>query len=278
MILTFMGNGCQDPEVVEVKETSDPVESLVVAVSEVYSTFDVLDDFLSTDETVKKKDDLLIPNSVDIIFTDNSFTDGDGVEFTIDFGELGTEAPFGVLCKDQKYRAGVVHVTISDRYSSPDSKILIHLDENEPFYSGNGADMVKMTGLFEVQKLGPTAQTFRTEDLKVYVKEKPVNFKCNNTVSKVKDSGSGILNDEIKIDGDFSIDSDGEVFYQALITESLKKVYEANCVKNIVSGVITLQGAGSSSHLAADFDPYEDQACDNIVRITINGKSTIHEF
>jgi hypothetical protein len=132
--------------------------------------------------------------------------------------------------------------------------------------------------LFIVRKLEAQALSFKTEDLEITVEDQALQFTCDNTVSKVHDAGLGIFKDEISIDGEFSIKLGDQVSYDAYILKSLKKVYDPGCVRNILSGVITLNPAASSSDLSADFDPYQDEACDNLVRITINGKSTIYAY
>ena len=276
--MTAVIPACAPDEVVEVKETTDPVESMITAITELYSTFDVIDDFISSSELVKKKEDLLIPNSVDIIFTDITFLDGDGVAFTLNFGSLGTQAPHGVLCKDEKYRAGVLHVSMSEPYSSSSSEISIYIDSNDAYWSGDGEHMYKITGDMLLKK--EDAQTIRvkTEDLDVFVNDEPVRFICDNKVIKTKDAGDGIVNDEISIDGKFKVTFSDQSYYEADIIKSLRKHYELQCIQSIVSGIIRLEGPHSSSQLSADFDPFNDEACDHLVQITINGKSTIYEY
>lgn len=68
------------------------------------------------------------------------------------------------------------------------------------------------------------------------------------------------------------------VKYSATVTESLKKHYIQGCISNIIDGKLNFEIENSASIVNADFDPYDDSACDNVVLITINGKSVVYEY
>lgn len=270
--------GCSNKDVVEVKETSDPAEYLIAAITEVYSTFDVLDDFISSNDLLRKKDELLIPNSVEFELIDSLFIDGDGIEFSLDFGALGQSEPYGVLCKDGKYRAGKIHVYISDNYKNTNAEVAVNFSEDEPFYTGNGSEMLAFAGEINIEKQDVLEFRFRTDELRMFTSDqKLIRFSCDNELRKTYDPGIGILNDRIEIDGKFEMLDPSGVTYKAEVTQSLKKNYENSCIKNIVEGKIGME-VHSASLITADFDPYSNQACDNIVEITINNKSFIYEY
>lgn len=278
-ISTVVLSGCTKSEVLEVKETSEPAEYLIQSVLEVYSTFDILDDFISSHELLRKKDELLIPNSVVLVLRDSSFTDGDGIDFSLDFGELGHSAPYGVLCKDNKYRAGRIDIEISANYKSSDAEVRVKFGEQNTFYSGDGNEMQSFNGELKIDKKGESLYHIETQSLTLrYSNEDVVIFSCNNSLEKTEDYGIGILNDQLEIDGSFYITTPQGVRYEALINQSLKKNYISGCVKNIVAGKIEMDLVNSASEISADFDPYEDQACDNVVELTINNKSFIYEY
>lgn len=276
-IAIFVLHSCKPNDVIEVKETSLPAEHLISSISEVYSTFDVLDDFISSNEFLFKKDESLIPSSVLVNIIDSSFIDGDGVRFILDFGSVGSLQPHGVLCKDNKYRAGKIFVEISAPYAM-ESELVVSFDHDEPFYSGDGSAMYAFTGEMEITKDLDKYQVI-SDNLTISSTEGgSLSFICDNVLEKTSNPGTGILNDVMEIDGSFQLIMNDGSRYEAEISEDLVKNYTYGCVRNIVEGEIKMELDHSASDISANFDPYEDSACDNLVEITINGKSFIHQF
>lgn len=276
-IAIFALHSCKQADVTEVKETSLPAEHLISSISEVYSTFDVIDDFISNNEFFFKKDELLIPNSVEVVITDSSFLDGNGVSFILDFGHVGSVQPHGVLCKDNKYRAGKIFVEITAPYAL-ESELIVHFDSSEPYYSGDGATMYAFTGTMSIAKDLDKYEIY-SEDLTIESTEgSSLRFECDNVLEKTANPGAGILNDVMEINGSFHIVLQDGSKYVAEISRDLVKNYTYGCVKNIVEGEIKMELDYSASEISADFDPYDDSACDDLVEITINGKSFIHQY
>ncbi len=106
---------CRKDDKTETKETITSAEDNSTAENEFTSVFDVADDFTSNDGRTRSGNTIL-PNGAIINFTDSSYSDGDGIECTIDFGPKNPIAPFGRLCNDGRYRAGILHITSSNRY------------------------------------------------------------------------------------------------------------------------------------------------------------------
>ncbi|MFY0642913.1 MAG: hypothetical protein JXR19_00445 [Bacteroidia bacterium] len=278
LLLIAVGlSACQNAEMIEVKQTTEPAELLVKSISEIYSTYDMLDDYISRSNLLGKKDERIVPVGVGVYLIDTSYTDGDGVEVVLNFGELGTEEPYGILCKDNKYRAGNVRILMDKRYSSEECEIQIMFDSWAPFYTGNGSEMNTFEGSISMHKEGTSSVEVKAVDLQVTDHlDEYVKFSCENTLIKTEDNGVGIINDKLTIDGHFAVSDGGGSTFEADISESLKKNYTNGCYKNIVAGIIDLNSSNSVSTISVDFDVYGDQACDNLVEITINGKSSIH--
>lgn len=270
--------GCKQADMAEIKQTAAPAELLINSISELYSTYDVLDDFISNSELLGKKGESLIPNSVLITILDGTYSDGDGVEVSLDFGPLKQEAPHGVLCKDNKYRAGVIVLRLDKKYSEVDARLEIAFDSSKPFYSGNGSQMMKFVGGLVVEKLGDNSLFLESEELMLESDDfGAMHFECNNTVVKTVDNGKGIYDDEITVDGNYQIKDDQGNKFSASIEESLEKDYQAGCIRNIVSGVLNITENYNASSISVDYDVYGDKACDALVEITINGKSSLYE-
>jgi hypothetical protein len=54
----------------------------------------------------------------------------------------------------------------------------------------------------------------------------------------------------------------------------LLKKLELGCASTFISGVVTIENE-TGGILILDYDPYNDQACDKVARVTINGLSKI---
>lgn len=273
--LSLFWGACDSQDFVEVKESTEPVEMFLRTVTEFYSTFDVLDDFISTEELLGKKDERLLPNSVQFVVTDSSFTDGDGISAYLDFGDLGAQAPYGVLCKDNKYRAGRIYFMLNLPYSYPLAQLNIIFDSDKAFHSGDGTDMMKFEGDFTIGKFGPHSIILKSSPLKLTDPTgHTVDLLCNNVVEKYVDNSRGVMNDEIGVKGDFTL-KDGSVTYVGEVSEALRKNYTPSCISNFISGVFTFESSNSHSEIEADFDPFDNQECDNLVSVTINNKRSI---
>jgi hypothetical protein len=85
--------------------------------TEFAQVYEAVADYAASDARTAKTEDYLLPNGALVSFTDSVFSDGDGIDFEIDYGPLGTTSPKGRLCKDGRYRAGKVHVGMNKRWS-----------------------------------------------------------------------------------------------------------------------------------------------------------------
>jgi hypothetical protein len=76
----------------ETLETIVSAEDNSTAENEFTSLFDVADDFSSNDRRTRAGNTIL-PSGAIVTFQDSSYTDGDGVEATIDFGPIKNTLP-----------------------------------------------------------------------------------------------------------------------------------------------------------------------------------------
>ena len=73
------------------KEADESIQSAQdnAAIETEYSqVYDVVADYVSTDPKTGKTDDLILPSGATVQFGDTTFTDGDGIDFTINYGPL----------------------------------------------------------------------------------------------------------------------------------------------------------------------------------------------
>jgi hypothetical protein len=269
-------SGCNELPPIEIPISSAETTTSLEALSEIISTFDIVEDMVSRSDLFQKKDDSFLPSNVIIYFTDTSFLDGDGVEAMMDFGELG-DAPHGVLCKDQKYRAGRIWLNLNKPYDENDARLNIVLSDEQPFYTGDGQDMAELKGMLSLTRASDSELLLHCSDLTYTKEDEEYNFKSTLSISHIKDQGEGLVNDQVEYAGDITVCQDTDTVY--LTTDiPLHKDYGLDCAKHIVEGNINAELSSNNAEISIDFDPYSDGACDNKVRITINGKSTIQEF
>ncbi len=267
----LMMTGCR-------KDTNDTVETIVsaednsTAENEFTSLFDVADDFSSNDARTRSGNTIL-PSGAIVNFTDSSFADGDGVECTIDFGPLKNSLPKATLCKDGRYRAGVVHLSINKRYFMDSVQVVISTSDSDNYYSGSdGVNLTKLTGTLKVKRLSETELNIDVIDAKATNDKGTVTWQSTRKITKLLDNGPGLLGDQFQVEGSASgINRNNENFTVNIDVPLLKKI-EMGCARTFVKGKITLTNVSSGKTILIDYDPYNNQACDLVAKATINNK------
>lgn len=277
LILILVGAvGCTDLPIVEVEETDETAHSSLGALSEVLSTFDIVQDFAMSSDLLNKKDESLLPSSVLISYVDTSFNDGDGIELIFDFGALGA-APHGVLCKDEKYRAGEFVLKLNKPYTDSDARLKIEFGKENPFYSGNGQTMSNLDGSLTLLRSSFNEILLKCSDLVVQEEDIIQSIEANVSVMQEEDFGPGLLNDELTFAGYVNV-TEGSIVTRLKTTTPLYKNYQMGCAMHIIKGEMDVEMSSSKSEIHVDFDPFDDMACDNKVELTINGKSVLFEY
>lgn len=199
----------------------------------------------------------VIPSAAKITYLDSSFTDGTGVTFIIDFGPLRTEKPRGMLCTDGKYRAGTLECSM--RFPLQDSGNRINAHHLNAFYTGNGTEMFKMEGDLNLLRTGPATWQVN-EDLKIDALHlSAMSWKADLTMQMGAEShaylgtSTGVSSAEGK---SYTLD----------ILEPLVK--RDNCPNSFVKGNADIAVDGETVFL--DFNPYNDQVCDQVARTSLN--------
>lgn len=267
----LMMTGCR-------KDSNDTVETIVsaednsTAENEFTSLFDVADDFSSNDARTRAGNTIL-PSGAVVNFTDSSFADGDGVECTIDFGPLKTSLPKATLCKDGRYRAGVVHISVSKRYFMDSAEVVISTSDSDNYYGGSdGVNLTKLSGTLKVMRLSDTELKIDVINAKATNDKGTVSWQSTRKITKLLDNGPGLLGDQFQVEGNASgINRNNENFTVNIDVPLLKKV-EMGCARTFVKGKITLTNVSSGKTILIDYDPYNNQACDLVAKATINNK------
>lgn len=271
VLLAGFITGCsKDRE--ETAETYVSAEDNSTAENEFTSLFDVADDFSSNDARTRAGNTIL-PNGVIVTFSDSLFTDGDGVECTVDFGEIKTTVPKGTLCKDGRYRAGRIHLSLTKRYFLDSAEVIITAHDSDNYYGGSdGVNLTKLTGTMHLTRLSDMSVKIDVIDAKAINDKGTVSWQSTRTITKLVDNGPGILGDQFQVTGSASGTNRNNENFTVTIDEPLVKKVEIGCARTFVKGKITLTNTSSSKTLKIDYDPFNNQACDLTVKVTINNK------
>jgi hypothetical protein len=274
--LFFCFSGCIEETIIEVTETHAVTDQSLQVCNELLSTYDIIEDFVSSADMFMKKDESLLPPEVVVTVIDAIYTDGDGVEVVLDFGELGAE-PHGLLCKDKKYRAGKVRITADKPYGESGAKVSITFLEDNPFYSGSGDNMMRIDGDIIVHRIEDNKVNMHCTSLQFYDGEEEISLVADLMIEKTNDAGAGIIDDELSFSGEVLLETvTGQVKLTTI--SPLKKKYTLDCAQHIIAGHLDVDQSNSLSKITVDFDPVLDEACDNKVSITINGKTLFYEY
>ena len=274
--LLAIAGGCQEEPILEITETDETSQISLNVVSEILSTFDIVQDWSTGDLLYFKKDESLMPSDVVVSYIDTSFIDGDGIKLGFNFGFLG-QSPHGLLCKDGKYRAGYFTVSLNRHPQDIDAKLVIEFPEDNPFYSGNGESMTEISGAMVIKRISDDELKLTTAQLSVIENKEAKRVDATIAIRELADNGYGIVNDQLSFDGKLSV-TDNQLTISLATTLPLRKNYTLECAKNIVEGKLNVNISNSISAIDIDFDPDNDAACDNKVSLCINGKTVIYRY
>lgn len=257
----------------EVQESLQSVEDNAQIETEFAQMYEVVSDYAANNPLTGKTDDYILPSGATVTFTDTTFADGDGVDFIIDYGPLNHGGSHkGILCKDGRYRAGVIHAGITAPWSQIPCTLTIAASAANNYYVGNGTKMYKITGAKSVQRTSDTSYTVIVTDATLQRDNNTAYWSSARTITRTYDAGSGWLNDEYTLVGTASgINANGVSFTVATVTPLLKKL-SLGCMSTFVAGELVLTNSNGKT-FAINYDPDNDKACDKKLTVTVNGKT-----
>lgn len=270
----------------DVKDNITSAQDFSIAETEFAGAFDITDDINQSDGKVKKGGSTLLPSGAILTWIDSVY-DADGIEYNLDFGPLGSSAPYGMVCGDGKYRAGKLNVVVNLRYLTVGSAVYVKASNTalgDYYYSGDGTNMVAIEGMLTVRRTADQELTVKMDDGIVY-KEldkgtptagKSCTFSGTKVITRTKGAATpGLLGDEYEVSGSGGGKNvDGED-YKWTITSNLLKKIEVGCANTFVKGIIEIKNVSASSSLKVDFDPYSNGACDKVAKAIIGSKEII---
>ncbi len=205
---------------------------------------------------------------------DSSYQDGDGIEFFISFGD--PDRPFSLSQKsmDGKYRSGKIWVKIVTHYQENTSVTEVKIDKGMRYSVGttnnNPREFVLSMTLVRVIKQKFDIKGIQLSQIGI---SNPLELSGQCALEKVVGiSSPGILGDHYLFNGKgLALEADGHDLSWSIALPLVKKL-EPGCAMASVKGVIDLNDDKENKRINIDYDPFENEACDRIVRATIAGK------
>ena len=267
LLLVF---GCNNDDVIEIRDNHKSTETCISLVSEFLSTFDIVKDVITSEQIFNPEHLSVLPFDAEIVYEDTTFTDGDGMDILIKFGELGS-TPHGLLCRDNKYRSGSILLSLDQDYFLNNSTLKITLSAEDPFYSGNGEDMTQLIGGMNFQRLGTDHVNVKCNEFKLVNSYADMSMSTDLDIIEIKSSSPNDSGDHICVGGNIEL-SDGNESAIFTIISPLQKQSDYDCLRFISNGQIRVDKSSTISEIVVDFDPHQDLGCDQLISITTNGK------
>ncbi|MFT5512234.1 MAG: hypothetical protein ACI8SE_000631 [Bacteroidia bacterium] len=262
----------------EVKENIFSAQDNSQAETHFFATFDAAYDVIATDKKFRKLETTIIPSTTAILFLDSSYSDGNGVSVIVDFGSLGELEPKGTLCQDGKYRAGKMRISVNQSIQSAEFRAIVTTNEEDSFYSGNGTDMIQLIGKTTISLTGVAGIRVKVSDAQVITDHNSYSWQSDRVIVQTKDNGDGIWGDEYMVTGSASgTNRDGEAFHVS-ISQPLMKRMEKGCAGTFISGIVKVTAKEGTQVVSINYDPFENEACDEYAEANLNGKKSIFKI
>lgn len=266
--LLITATGCKK----ELNESVQSAEDNAQLETEFLQIYDMVADLAATEGRTRKTEGYLLPDGATITYTDTTFLDGDGVDFTVDFGPLEHGANYkGIQCKDGRYRSGKLRIGINKRYTEIPHILTIAINNNEEYYVGNGSKMHQLTGSEEISRRSDTDFDIEISDATLTRDNGTVNYSANYTVVRTEEGNDGWWNSKYYVIGtSIGNNANGEDFHSTILDPLLKDL-NIGCAGTFYAGTTELLTADSKSY-SINYDIDGAETCDRVIKVTIDGK------
>jgi hypothetical protein len=178
---------------------------------------------------------------------------------TINFGTTNC------LCKDGNYRQGKLSAQFNKKPKEIGATVLVSLID---YYVNDK----KVTGTKTYTHTDTYKWTVNVQDASVTTDNGTISWNSVRVIEKLEGGGTLTPYDDVYlISGTASgVNRQGNEFTVTIDTP-LKKVMQAGCIRNFVSGVWTLVNKGGAT-MSLNYDPIGGEPCDKIAEVSINGK------
>jgi hypothetical protein len=275
ILIAFITDACRKRT--DITESIRSAQDNASVETEFGNIYDVSTGYAQEDGLTGKTDaDKILPSGAMVTFQDSLFfsQDNSPVVFTIDYGDLKATAPKGLLCKDGRYRAGKIHVSLKEKFGTADNQIVITIANADGYYVGNGTNMYQLTGTKTITRQGSQKKWSTVVNNATLQTDKgTIAWSANRTIEQTVDV-PGAIGDEYTVTGTAQgTNAEGESF-SANITTPLVKRLQIGCLSTFVSGIWTLTNS-KGDVFSVDYDPYNNAACDKTVKVKYNNKEKI---
>ncbi len=203
-----------------------------------------------------------------LILIDSSTQDGNGMEYELVYSGESSKM-------DRKIRTGKILVQINYSHREIGSVTKITIDDEEPMKISNAYQFIgAVSGEFEFQRnvgdkvdLVIKKMEFNIDDLAEELEDRLEGTLTYSWISG--EASQGLIYDQLKFTGQGSVELD-DVEYNFNISLPLEKSYELGCSDYILKGIIELKH--EKDQFKIDFDPFNNNACNDIITIYKNGK------
>lgn len=203
-----------------------------------------------------------------LILIDSSTQDGNGMEYELVYSGESSKM-------DRKIRMGKILVQINYSHREIGSVTKIRIDDAEPMKISNAYQFIgAVSGEFEFQRnvgdkvdLVIKKMEFNIDDLAEELEDRLEGTLTYSWISG--EASQGLIYDQLKFTGQGSVELDDDE-YNFNISLPLEKSYELGCSDYILKGIIELKH--EKDQFKIDFDPFNNNACNDIITIYKNGK------
>ena len=204
---------------------------------------------------------------------DSTFFDGDAIEFEINFGPNNLPLSENQRGFDGKYRAGIMHIKIQSHYIENTAKLEIEIDKSDNFWVGANPNQPKNIAI----SCSTIRQDSKTHSIAIesldFFGQKKISIEGTVQLLKLTSSNPGVIGNKYQILGKGVIkESDDEQSWE--IIQPLIKNVVPGCSGEYINGMLELKDSEKSNTTILDYDPFKNESCDRIVRVTIAGKIT----
>lgn len=180
---------------------------------------------------------------------------------TIDFGTTNC------LCRDGRYRRGKVVVVFTGadrRRHSGAVATRVNYFVNDNQHTGTRIFTAKGTdGSF----------TLDVQNASIITPEGTHSWASHREYTRTAGYGTPQISDDAySVTGTAEGTNRTGVSYTATIDKPLVKVFRAGCARHFIAGTVSIRNTTGRTALL-DYDPANNQACDNIASVTVNGKT-----
>lgn len=222
----------------------------------------------------------LFPSTVIITYTDSLYTDGDGIEYEVDFWSIDSVTlNGGTQCLDERTRAGSFFISQTKPITEMGAVLTLTLsNDNKIHYVGNGNDMVRFNGSVVITRSG--AKTFSiTTNVDAKYKTGKVHFESTEERREVSNTGQGIWNAVYEVSGTGKgVTREGNDF-TFFVATVLKKTLQPICSRTFVQGVVEVRNTIENANVTVNFDPKLNNECDRNFAVSLtNGLAKTYKI